>query len=62
MFRKLNLRHIMFAQVGKLTGMITKTDIVALSTAHFVHRGALAEERNTSGKLYLFPFLTSGRR
>ncbi|KAI9433512.1 chloride channel [Lactarius indigo] len=50
MFRKLNLRHIMFAQAGKLTGMITKTDIVALSTAHFVHRGALAEERNTSGK------------
>ncbi|KAI9433545.1 hypothetical protein H4582DRAFT_1986427 [Lactarius indigo] len=50
MFRKLNLRHIMFAQAGKLTGMITKTDIVALSTAHFVHRGALAEERNTSSK------------
>ncbi|KAN0129315.1 chloride channel [Lactarius tabidus] len=50
MFRKLNLRHIMFAQAGKLTGMITKTDIVALSTAHFVHRGALAEERPTSYK------------
>ena len=40
----------MFAQAGKLTGMITKTDIVALSTAHFVHRGALAEERTTSYK------------
>jgi len=50
MFRKLNLRHIMFAQAGRLTGMITKTDIVALSTAHFVHRGALAEERTTSCK------------
>jgi hypothetical protein len=36
----------MFAQAGRLTGMITKTDIVALSTAHFVHRGALAEEKN----------------
>ncbi|KAI9431286.1 hypothetical protein H4582DRAFT_2009092 [Lactarius indigo] len=36
MFRKnsWNLRHIMFAQAGKLTGMITKTDI----------------ERNTSRK------------
>ncbi|KAN0129323.1 hypothetical protein V8E53_012807, partial [Lactarius tabidus] len=29
-----NLRHIMFAQAGRLMGMITKTDIVALSTAH----------------------------
>ncbi|KAI9433553.1 hypothetical protein H4582DRAFT_2060950 [Lactarius indigo] len=47
MFRKLNLRHIMFAQAGKLTGMITTTDIVALSTAHC---GALAEERNTCRK------------
>jgi len=45
MFRKLNLRHIMFSQAGKLTGMITKTDIVALSTAHFPHRGVLTEER-----------------
>ncbi|KAH9984423.1 Cl-channel protein [Russula vinacea] len=44
MFRKLNLRHIMFTQGGALTGMITKTDIVALSTAHFPHRGVLAEE------------------
>ncbi|KAI9510532.1 Cl-channel protein [Russula earlei] len=45
MFRKMNLRHIMFSQAGTLTGMITKTDIVALSTANFAHRGALAEER-----------------
>ncbi|KAH8989821.1 hypothetical protein EDB92DRAFT_1799407, partial [Lactarius akahatsu] len=45
-FRRLNLRHIMFAQAGRLTSMIAKTDIrvVALSTTHFVHRGALAEE------------------
>ncbi|KAI0272312.1 Cl-channel protein, partial [Gloeopeniophorella convolvens] len=48
MFRKLNLRHIMFSQAGMLTGMITKTDIVALSTAHFTHRGALAEDRPTN--------------
>lgn len=33
----------MFTQGGVLTGMITKTDVVALSTAHFTHRGALAE-------------------
>lgn len=26
-------------------GMVTKTDIVGLSAAHFVHRGVLAEER-----------------
>ncbi|ETW79134.1 chloride channel [Heterobasidion irregulare TC 32-1] len=43
MFRKLNLRHIMFTQAGELTGMIAKTDIVALSTAHFPHTAALAE-------------------
>ncbi|KAI0306096.1 Cl-channel protein [Multifurca ochricompacta] len=49
MFRKLNLRHIMFSQAGALTGMITKTDIVALSTAHFEHRGVLAVERTSTG-------------
>jgi chloride channel 3/4/5 len=38
----------MFSQAGKLTGMITKPDIVALSTAHFAHRGVLAEERVTA--------------
>lgn len=43
-FHKLNLRHIMFTQGGALAGMITKTDIVALSTAHFTHRGVLAED------------------
>jgi chloride channel 3/4/5 len=37
----------MFLQAGELKGMITKTDIVALSTAHFTHRGVLAEERDT---------------
>ena len=45
-----NLRHYMFAQAGRLMGMITKTDIVALSKAHFVHRRALAEERPPSCK------------
>jgi len=44
MLRKMNLRHITFTQAGTLTGMITKTDIVALSTANFPHRGVLAEE------------------
>ncbi|KAI0286118.1 chloride channel [Russula aff. rugulosa BPL654] len=48
-FRKLNLRHIMFTQGGALTGMITKTDIVALSTAHFTHRGVLAEDYRPIG-------------
>ncbi|KAH9975687.1 Cl-channel protein [Lactifluus volemus] len=48
MFHRLNLRHIMFSQAGVLTGMITKTDIVALSTAHFPHRGVLAEETTTA--------------
>lgn len=48
-FRKLNLRHIMFTQGGALTGMITKTDIVALSTAHFTHRGVLAEDGPPTG-------------
>jgi len=50
MFRKLNLRYIMFSQAGQLTGMITKTDIVALSTAHFTHRGVLAEETTIDGR------------
>jgi len=50
MFRKLNLRHIIFSQAGELTGMITKTDIVALSTAHFPHCGVLSEERDTASR------------
>jgi hypothetical protein len=38
----------MFSQAGVLMGMITKPDIVALSTAHFPHRGVLAEETSTA--------------
>ncbi|KAH9893401.1 chloride channel [Cubamyces lactineus] len=45
MFQKLNLRHILFSQGGKLTGMVTKTDIVWLLTAQAPHAGALAERQ-----------------
>lgn len=38
-----NLRHIVFTQEGKLVGMITKTDIVALLNLHFPHTAALSE-------------------
>ncbi|KAI0047852.1 Cl-channel protein [Auriscalpium vulgare] len=48
MFKKLNLRHLTFTQAGELVGMITKTDIVALSTAHFAHTAALEREKPTS--------------
>ncbi|KAI0773298.1 chloride channel [Trametes elegans] len=44
MFQKLNLRHILFSQGGKLTGLVTKTDIVWLLTAQASHAGALAEK------------------
>ncbi|RDX51224.1 hypothetical protein OH76DRAFT_1378993 [Lentinus brumalis] len=43
MFQKLNLRHILFSQEGKLMGMVTKTDIVWLLTADSAHAGALAD-------------------
>ncbi|PPQ62897.1 hypothetical protein CVT24_006295 [Panaeolus cyanescens] len=42
MFQKLNLRQIIFTQAGKLTGLVTKRDIVNLLTSHFPHTGALA--------------------
>ncbi|KAI8996437.1 chloride channel [Trametes punicea] len=45
MFQKLNLRHILFTQGGKLTGLVTKTDIVWLLTAQAPHAGALAEKQ-----------------
>ncbi|KAL1941295.1 hypothetical protein VTO73DRAFT_7507 [Trametes versicolor] len=45
MFQKLNLRHILFSEAGKLTGMVTKTDVVWLLTAQASHAGALAEDR-----------------
>lgn len=40
-----NLRHILFSEGGKLTGMVTKTDVVWLLTAQASHAGALAEDR-----------------
>ncbi|EJF59033.1 hypothetical protein DICSQDRAFT_89724 [Dichomitus squalens LYAD-421 SS1] len=43
MFQKMNVRHILFSQEGKLVGMVTKTDIVWLLTAESSHAGALAE-------------------
>ncbi|KAI0923449.1 hypothetical protein AcW1_006407 [Taiwanofungus camphoratus] len=45
MFQKLNLRHILFSQGGKLTGLVTKTDIVRLFTAQFPYTAALSEKR-----------------
>ncbi|PBK72548.1 Cl-channel protein [Armillaria solidipes] len=42
MFQKLNLRHILFTQGGKLEGIVTKTDVAALLTAEFPHTGALS--------------------
>ncbi|KAK7685663.1 hypothetical protein QCA50_011007 [Cerrena zonata] len=46
MFQKMNLRHVLFSQGGKLTGMVTKTDVVWLLTEHLPHTGALAEEES----------------
>jgi len=43
MFQKLNLRHIFFTHGGKLTGMVTKSDMVVLLNLHFQHTGALSE-------------------
>ncbi|PSR74313.1 hypothetical protein PHLCEN_2v9930 [Hermanssonia centrifuga] len=42
MFQKMNLRHVLFSQGGKLTGLVTKTDIVWLLTAHLPHTAALS--------------------
>ncbi|KAH9943797.1 chloride channel [Amylocystis lapponica] len=44
MFQKLNVRHVLFAQEGKLTGMVSKTDIVWLLTARSPYTGALSEK------------------
>ena len=38
-----NLRQILFTQRGKLMGLVTKSDIVDLLTAHLPHRAALAD-------------------
>ncbi|KAJ7173729.1 Cl-channel protein [Mycena filopes] len=42
MFQKLNLRQIIFTTGGKLTGMVTKSDVVALLTSHFPHTASLS--------------------
>lgn len=44
MFQKLNLRQILFTHSGKLTGIVTKTDVVSLLTSHFPHAAALAQK------------------
>ncbi|KAJ7272542.1 Cl-channel protein [Mycena haematopus] len=41
MFQKMNLRQIMFTTRGKLTGMVTKSDVVSLLTCNFPHTAAL---------------------
>ncbi|KAF9480503.1 Cl-channel protein [Pholiota conissans] len=43
MFQKLNLRQILFTHAGKLTGLVTKRDVVDLLTSHFPHAAALSE-------------------
>ncbi|KAJ6561232.1 Cl-channel protein [Mycena vulgaris] len=42
MFQKLNLRQIIFTTGGKLTGMVTKSDVVTLLTCNFPHTAALS--------------------
>jgi len=41
MFQKLNLRQILFTHAGKLTGLVTKRDVVDLLTSHLPHAAAL---------------------
>ncbi|KAJ6485834.1 Cl-channel protein [Mycena sanguinolenta] len=41
MFQKMNLRQIMFTTRGKLTGMVTKSDVASLLTCDFPHTAAL---------------------
>ncbi|KJA28132.1 hypothetical protein HYPSUDRAFT_34482 [Hypholoma sublateritium FD-334 SS-4] len=43
MFQKLNLRQILFTHAGKLTGLVTKRDVVDLLTRQFPHAAALCE-------------------
>jgi len=43
MFQKLNLRQILFTHAGKLTGLVTKRDVVNLLTSHLPHTAALSE-------------------
>jgi len=44
MFQKLNLRQILFTHAGKLTGLVTKRDVVNLLTSHLPHAAALSDE------------------
>lgn len=48
MFQKLNLRYIFFTERGKLTGLLTKSDVVSLMRAHVPQAGSLASERNSA--------------
>ncbi|KAJ7746724.1 Cl-channel protein [Mycena maculata] len=45
MFQKLNLRQIIFTTGGKLTGMVTKSDVVTLLTCNFPHTASLSAGR-----------------
>ncbi|KAJ7230701.1 Cl-channel protein [Mycena pura] len=50
MFQKFNLRRIIFTTRGKLTGMVTLSDVVSLLTCNFPHTAALAPgERRSWG-------------
>jgi len=50
MFQKFNLRRIIFTRRGKLTGMVTLSDVVSLLTCNFPHTAALAPgERRSWG-------------
>ncbi|EMD39275.1 hypothetical protein CERSUDRAFT_112928 [Gelatoporia subvermispora B] len=57
MFQKLNLRHILFTHEGKLTGLITKTDIVWLLTAHFP---SLVERNILQAAMYILLLSSPG--
>ncbi|KAF8661351.1 hypothetical protein AX16_001446 [Volvariella volvacea WC 439] len=46
MFQRLNLRHVLFTNSGKLEGMATKSNIAALLMSHFPHAAALSEPHN----------------
>uniref|UniRef100_A0A8H8CIA3 Chloride channel protein n=1 Tax=Psilocybe cubensis TaxID=181762 RepID=A0A8H8CIA3_PSICU len=50
MFQKLNLRQILFTHAGKLTGLVTKRDVVNLLTSHFPHAAALAQQPPTKSQ------------
>ncbi|KAJ7493396.1 Cl-channel protein [Mycena galericulata] len=45
MFQKLNPRQIIFTTGGKLTGMVTKSDVVTLLTCNFPHTASLSTGR-----------------